>query len=692
MDAMMIELFGSGWTNLLALGVEDESTGAILGMLFGLFNTAVSVVTVGILFLVGATAIGDTAQTGKVMGGQGSMWVPIRAVIAAALLVPIVKGFSLLQVLLLSLVVSVSVTLANQMAVESAKFIALGNGTFTDPVAVQVDGVAEQVLYTSVCEHYYNKIEYDEFQGGGGSIQARLDEEDNNGIFSQRWSFDGDQYSGQGEAACGAYIVTCLDAEEDTLSMCRQQMASLQVLKAELDAVAMRIIRNEDADSLDVAKASIRYEQRNQQIVRDRVAKLNAQAQDAEQRSALVADIEQRGFAFLGQWYMTLASLNQRNLKYTAPTLDTLAIDQSKAIEQQIGIMSYLKRAESLLRLKNVALARTSGALSTVQKEQREIAGVLTNEGSLGDWLSRQSIVQFEGAGIESSQLFDLESDPLSGLQRLGATMVTLTTDYWSQGRIDGVVGSSNQTPDRVETLIGNIESRVRSEQQHSGANGEIETFARYIMILLFLSGLTLMYYIPAIPFILWTFGVIGYLILVLESLIAAPLWAASHALPSGRGLASDASRQGYSLVLNLAIRPPVMVMGLIGGGALMLVATKFAMTTFDIYSASLLKSQMSLTALLTFVALFVVEVVVLIALIHRCFALVHEASDRVVEWVTGHARPSNVAADEGRVSGSVTGAQKSGEAALGRASYAAGSASQTDSRPDPADNQRFGR
>ena len=219
---------------------------------------------------------------------------------------------------------------------------------------------------------------------------------------------------------------------------------------------------------------------------------------------------------------------------------------------------------------------------------------------------------------------------------------------------------------------------------------GQLETFASYIMIILFLAGLTLMYYLPAVPFIFWTMGVIGYLVLVLESLIAAPLWAASHALPKGQGLSSDASRQGYILLLNLAIRPPLMVLGLLAGGALMALAAKFAVATFDIYSASLLESRVEISSLLTFVTLFVVEVIILMGLVHKSFALIYEASDKAVEWVTGASRTGSDAGDAQRASGSASGAQRSGEAALGRASYSAraGGAVGAAGGTDPAANQ----
>ena len=192
MEAMLAELFGVGWVNLLSNGVDDNSFGSVLGLLFGLFNAAVALVTVGVLFLVAVTAIADTAQSGQVMGRNSSLWVPVRAVLAATLLVPVVKGFSLLQVLILSLVVNFSVTLANTMASEAVSSIVQNGIGFSDPVAAQVHGVAEQVLFSSVCQNYYNTIEYDPGQGAGGQIVEAQSVEIANGLRRVRWSFNGD--------------------------------------------------------------------------------------------------------------------------------------------------------------------------------------------------------------------------------------------------------------------------------------------------------------------------------------------------------------------------------------------------------------------------------------------------------------------------------------------------------------------
>ncbi len=693
MEAMLAELFGVGWVNLLGEGVDDDTFASLLGVLFGMFNAAVAIVTVGVLFLVAVTAIADTAQSGQVARGSNSLWVPVRAVLAATLLVPVIKGFSLLQVLILSLVVNFSLTLANGMASAAAHYLARDQGTFTAPLVAQVQGVAEQMLFTSVCQNYYNSIEYHSDEGGQGAIVAMESIEEANRMRRVRWSFNGDAYSGQGEAACGAYLITCPDQQAATLQMCDAQLGALKRLKAELDPIAESILAQEAVSSLDIAQAALNYEQALREALADRLKNLAFDEQRLQASNALVDAIEQKGFAFLGQWYMTLAALNQSNSRYSVATLDSLPIDQSKAIQTRLGVYAYLQRTQSVLRAKSQALTFTAGELSDAAVRQREIAGVLGGEGTLGNYLSKHSELNLVGEDADGSKLFNFTDNPLTGLQQLGSTMVTLTTAFWSEARMQGATIRRSEQDQEVAHLVMRAAGSVKAQRSSPDATqGQFETFASYIMIILFLAGLTLMYYIPAIPFILWTLGVVGYLVLVIESLIAAPLWAASHALPKGQGLTSDAARQGYILLLNLAIRPPLMVLGLLAGGALMTLAAKFAVATFDVYSAALLESRVELSSLLTFVALFVVEVIVLVGLVHKSFALVFDASDKAIEWVSGQSRSSAESGDEQRISGAAGGAQRSGEAALGRASYSARTTNNMSphTRSDPVDHQTF--
>lgn len=68
---------------------------------------------------------------------------------------------------------------------------------------------------------------------------------------------------------------------------------------------------------------------------------------------------------------------------------------------------------------------------------------------------------------------------------------------------------------------------------------------------------------IPNLPAILWTGAILGFVLLVVEAVIAAPLWAIMHLHPNGDDVTGKGGG-GYSLLLSLLLRPVLMIFGFI--------------------------------------------------------------------------------------------------------------------------------
>ncbi|MEN1726590.1 DotA/TraY family protein, partial [Pseudomonas aeruginosa] len=83
------------------------------------------------------------------------------------------------------------------------------------------------------------------------------------------------------------------------------------------------------------------------------------------------------------------------------------------------------------------------------------------------------------------------------------------------------------------------------------------------LVLLLFFFGVTLSTYVPMIPFITWTTSIVNWFVLVLESVIAAPLFAVAHIHPDGDDTVGRAG-QGYMMILSLVMRPALMLFGLV--------------------------------------------------------------------------------------------------------------------------------
>lgn len=78
--------------------------------------------------------------------------------------------------------------------------------------------------------------------------------------------------------------------------------------------------------------------------------------------------------------------------------------------------------------------------------------------------------------------------------------------------------------------------------------------------------GFILYYVVPFLPFIYFFFQVGGWIKALFEAMVGLPLWALAHIRIDGEGLAGSAATSGYFLILELFLRPILLVFGLIGG------------------------------------------------------------------------------------------------------------------------------
>jgi conjugal transfer/type IV secretion protein DotA/TraY len=141
--------------------------------------------------------------------------------------------------------------------------------------------------------------------------------------------------------------------------------------------------------------------------------------------------------------------------------------------------------------------------------------------------------------------------------------------------------------------------------------------------------------YLPLVPFIIWFGAIINWLVVVLEAIIAAPLWAITHLDGEGDGLGGR-SAHGYIFLLNVMVRPILMVIGFFGGGAILVVGGTFLN---EIYGIAVANVQFdSVTGLVSMIAILFIYFTLCLTLVHSCFNLILIVPDQVINWVGGTA------------------------------------------------------
>jgi defect in organelle trafficking protein DotA len=93
--------------------------------------------------------------------------------------------------------------------------------------------------------------------------------------------------------------------------------------------------------------------------------------------------------------------------------------------------------------------------------------------------------------------------------------------------------------------------------------------------------GFSTAYYVPLIPYMVFTFGSIAWLTAVLEAMVAAPIVALGVSSPEG-DQAFGKGEQAIMLLMNVFLRPAMMVIGYIAGIMMSYVGVWILMTGFS--------------------------------------------------------------------------------------------------------------
>jgi defect-in-organelle-trafficking protein DotA len=159
------------------------------------------------------------------------------------------------------------------------------------------------------------------------------------------------------------------------------------------------------------------------------------------------------------------------------------------------------------------------------------------------------------------------------------------------------------------------------------------------ILITLIVAGLVMCLYIPIIPFIIFTFGVIGWFIAVIEAIIAAPLVALGIAHPEGQEILGKAE-PAVILLVNVFLRPTFMIFGLLVGMQLCYVSIWLLNQGFmDAYKDSAGRAATGWTDLFVPIGGIILYVIIVQQIVQKSFSLIHIIPDEVLKWIGGNIR-----------------------------------------------------
>ncbi len=204
--------------------------------------------------------------------------------------------------------------------------------------------------------------------------------------------------------------------------------------------------------------------------------------------------------------------------------------------------------------------------------------------------------------------------------------------------------------------------------------------------------GLMCAYYVPFLPYMLFLFGGIGWFIGVIEAMVAAPIVALGITHPEGHD-AFGKGEQAFNLLLNVFMRPAMMILGFIFGIILSYVGVwamnaGFQRTLTGIGSVGAISTAMQgndvttgmsavagylvgglggaammggktatstygqWTGLFLYFFSILIYTTMYVAIVQKAFSLIHYLPDKVLRWLSGGMQESlggEVAAEMGR-------------------------------------------
>lgn len=180
-------------------------------------------------------------------------------------------------------------------------------------------------------------------------------------------------------------------------------------------------------------------------------------------------------------------------------------------------------------------------------------------------------VIDFFNAVLGTSGIFDMrrnvDTHPLAQLTAIGKGMMEATV-FNAALAVGGSLGDG---------LVGWLDPTLRAAAKTASS-------FLFSMVTASIGIAVILYYVlPLLPFIYFLFAVSGWVKSIFEAVVAMPLWALSHLQIGGDGLPGQGAASGYFLLLEIFIRPILILFGLIASISVFAAMVSVLNVVFDL-------------------------------------------------------------------------------------------------------------
>lgn len=681
---------------------EDDMSKSPLSSALLAFNSVVLMVGGIIVAYTLMAGTMSTAHDGEILGKKwSSMWLPIRMATSTAFLVPVSGGFCAIQMFMLW-VIQMSIGAASHVWQEYVANMGVANGVVVPNISNQkIDTLAKQVFLSNLCvvatNDLYKQIgkendveltsKWISPKSNVNQINQEISRKSYNYVSTgnyygyslkpeifelpfQYLSFGADQIAGVSGSvsnmansvkidnknykigrdlrACGAYIVQTKSNDLDKKlvdyknlaplfdTVLQNQVYFLNKLHSDMSLLAKQYYKNSNNVDLQakIDEAIDAYKKNNAFVIEQAFKKTNSWNTFSE-------SVKKDGWMLAGSWSIRLIQIQE--ILGQLANLTPISVEPSFSFEQLwqgTELASLMNKASNDLEASSANSKHVNGLTQQALAKYEQYEQKDKKDGDAG---SRAISGIFNSINKEASDTFSFSINPFSSDGNASAHSLVKT--------MQDSAGSIN--PITIAKYYGDLAINLGSVVigVSAGVAGVAGIFSGSIVgnaliavvafmpisISLWIVGNSLSVLLPLMPYMLWLGMIGGWMILVLEAMVAAPLWVVTQLQPDADGFTGKGST-GYGLVLSLALRPTLMIIGLICAIEMLNILGGLLSETFP---AMLALTGIAGGSIIKTIAILFVYFGVLYSIINKSFSLIHVIPDEVMKWLNVNAGQS---------------------------------------------------
>ena len=623
----------------------------VLSSMLGTFSAIAGTVMLAMVLYNVLVQVVHSSERGVIRDGQTQWWTPMRITLAAVLLFPLPNGYNAGQAVVTQVAVA-GVGLASHLATAALAQIGPAAQTVATPMIPGTKRTVSALMQNELCRALVNAAT-------GNDLMVPepkpITGKNANGYGYVTWSYDLSQGNATGAPVCGS--VTVRTQSGATLTAGTADMSGVQrdTVQAVLEndirpaatAAAAGLWTTRQASSLNrmlstLTGASADYTSRLQSQATAATSQLRSQFTADQMRqgnlgtNAGMMQMTDAGFFGLGAYYMELARLNGFTLslvgampQVTAPSYQGLGRYLSADLAPLIHAVQTFQGSLDAYIATSDPLNAPGGGAEVFAGAAPEAAGAGVIETVLRKLDFSENLLRLFVSNLAPSQTN--WSDPFSALMRLGNDMASLALVAL------GSAAALSSTPVAAGVTAFNVMTfnfaGAAATLTASALMGFLATPIFYALMSLLIPGLILAFVVPMIPLIMWTVGILGFIVRVFEAIIAVPLWLLAHVAMDGTGLHGRGIK-GWGNLLSLFLTPALMVIGMFGSYWAFTFISRLIFLTFTIAAGFTLAQGWLVANMAGMLVLFAMFVLLHIVTEIQCFRLIALISVHVPSWL----------------------------------------------------------